>query len=86
MSYIQGGYAQMGACPQKTQTLGLIPPESFTDWLVLGVIGFFGYKFFFDPHAGEKRRRRVRAVGRLGRMKAKKLFATNPGRRRRRRR
>lgn len=66
-----------------SKPLGLIPPETLTDWITLGLVGYLGYKFFFDPHAGERRRRKVRAGYRLGRMKLRRL--TNPKRRRRRR-
>lgn len=53
--------------------MGLFPPEGLTDWLGLAVIGYLGYKFFWDPHAGEGRRTKARAYGRYARIKAKRL-------------
>jgi hypothetical protein len=51
-------------CTPSPSSMGLIPPEGITDWIGLGLLAYLGYKFFFDPHAGESRRARARDLGR----------------------
>ena len=40
--------------------LGLFPPETTQDWLVLGVIGYLGWKLWKAPRQNPRRRRRGR--------------------------
>lgn len=53
-----------GCTPAAPSSMGLFPPEGITDWIGLGLLAYLGYKFFWDPHAGESRRARARHVGR----------------------
>jgi len=69
-----GDYVQTGAVLPSARSVGLFPPEGLGDWLVLGVIGFLGYKFFYDPHAGTTRRARVGQAASFGRTQVGKLL------------
>ena len=37
--------------------LGLFPPQDLSDWAVLGVIGYLGYRFLWKPRRTNPRRR-----------------------------
>jgi hypothetical protein len=52
------------ACAPASSAMGLFPPEGITDWLGIGLIAYLGYKFFWDPHAGESRRAKAHHYGR----------------------